>query len=69
LPNIARKYAHSLALKNVATLFGWGSNFSGEVGNGILGNGAGVNFPVLNTTSVVSICNITTNIEESFKQL
>ena len=52
-------------MKNDGTLFGWGSNISGEVGNDILGNGSGVNFPVLNTTSVVRICNITTNIEES----
>ena len=63
--NIATKYAHSLALKNDGTLFGFGFNFHGEVGNGILGNGAGVNLPVLNPTSVVSICNISTNIEES----
>ncbi len=61
----ASNYAHSLALKKDGTLFGWGFNFSGEVGNGILGNGAGVNLPVLNPISVVGICKITTNIEES----
>lgn len=45
-PTISAGYYHALALKDDATVYAWGRNAEGEIGNGMILGSFGLNSPV-----------------------